>query len=80
MWREATQRLRALGVVIGQQKGLQVLVEPVGGLVVEALDGCLLTRAVHALDLAVGPRVCRFGEPVLHAVFVADAVKAVPAR
>ena len=67
-------------MVIGQQKGLEVFVEFVGGLAVEALDSRLFDGAVQALDLAIGPRVRRFGPAVLHAVFPANAVKTVPAR
>lgn len=33
--------------------------------VVEALDRGILDGAVHALDLSVGPRMPRLGEPVL---------------
>jgi hypothetical protein len=50
--------------------------ELVVALVVEAFDGRLLNGAVHPLDLAVGPRVVRFCEPVLDAVCVADHVEA----
>src|SRR6478735_8585208 len=42
----------------------------------EAFDGRLLDGPVHALDLTVGPRVVRFGEPVLDAVRLADHVEA----
>ena len=35
------------------------------GFVEEALDGCLLEGSVHALDLAVGPRMFWLGEPVV---------------
>ena len=49
-------------------------------LVVKALDGGFFTGAAQTLDLAVGPRIGRFGHVVLHAVFAANAVKAVPAR
>ena len=38
------------------------------GVVVEALDGGFLERAVHAFDLAVGPRVARFGKPMIDVV------------
>ena len=55
-----------------------MLVELVGRLVMEALDGGFFDGAVHALDLAVGPRVRRFGQAVFHAVFQANAVKTVP--
>ena len=67
-------------MVVGQQKGLQVLVELVGGLVVKALHGGLFNRAVQARGLAVGPGVGRFGQAVFHALCAADAVKTVPAR
>ena len=71
--------LQALGVVVGQQEGLQVLIEFVGGLVVEALDGGFFAGTVHALNLAVGPRVGGLDEAVRHAVFSADLGKAVQA-
>jgi len=59
---------------------LQVRVELVGGLVMVALDPRFFDGAVHALDLAVGPRVRRFGQAVRHAVLPANAVNAVPTR
>ena len=57
---------------------MQVLVEFVRGLVMGALHGGFLNRAVHAFDLTVRPRMGRLGQAVLHAVFAADTVKAVP--
>jgi hypothetical protein len=45
-------------------------------IVMEALDGCLFDRAVHPLDLTVGPGMVRLGEPVLDAVGRADHVEA----
>ena len=33
--------------------------------VVEALDGCILDRAVHPLDLTVRPWVTQVGQPML---------------
>lgn len=44
-------------------------------LVVVALDGGLFEGAVHALDLAIGPRVVHLGQPVLDAMLVAHAVE-----
>ncbi len=44
--------------------------------VVEAFDGRLLDRAVHPLDLSVGPGVVRLREPVLNVVRFADHVEA----
>jgi hypothetical protein len=42
----------------------------------EAFDGRLLDRAVHPLDLTVGPGMVRLGEPVLDVVRFADHVEA----
>ena len=42
----------------------------------EALDGCPCDRAVHSLDLTVGPKMVWLGEPVLDAVRLADHVEA----
>ena len=51
--------------------GFQLVV----GLVVVALYCCILDRSVHALDLAIGPRVADLGEPVLNALSLANTVK-----
>jgi hypothetical protein len=56
-----------------------VLVELLGGFVMVAQHGGFLERAVHAFDLAIGPRMGRLGQAVFHAVRAANAVKAVPA-
>jgi hypothetical protein len=45
-------------------------------LVVEAFDRCLLDGAVHALDLAVGPRVLGLDQPMRDTILVADLVEA----
>jgi len=45
-------------------------------LVIEAFDRRLLDRAVHPLDLTVGPGVVRFGKSMLDVVRVADHVEA----
>ncbi len=55
--------------------GLQLVM----GLVVEALHGRLFERAVHPLDLAVGPRMVWLGEPVLDVMGAADLIEAVDA-
>ena len=43
--------------------------------VVVSLDGGVLDRAVHPLDLAVGPRMIWLGEPMLDAVSPTGAVE-----
>ena len=80
VWGKPAQGLQTLGVIVGQQKGLQVLVAFVCGLVVETLDGCFFNCAVQTLDGAVNPRVRRFGQAALHAVFTTDTVKTVPTQ
>lgn len=47
------------------------------GFVMIPLHGGVFQRPVHSFDLAVGPRVIRLREPVIDAVFIADAVKQV---
>ena len=58
---QPAQGLQALGVVMGPQKGLPVLIEFVRGPVVVALHGRLFAGTVHTLDPAVGPGVGRLG-------------------
>lgn len=43
--------------------------------IVEALDGGVLDGPIHPLDLAVRPGMVDLCEPVLDAMFVADAVE-----
>jgi len=45
-------------------------------LVVEAFDGRFLNRAVHPLDLTVGPGMVQLRKPVLDVIRFADHVKA----
>jgi hypothetical protein len=54
-----------------------VLTELVVALAVEPLDGGIPYGAVHALDLAVGPRVSRLGQPVLDVEFGAGELEGV---
>ena len=76
---EPAQGFEAFGVVTGQDKGLQVLVQLDGGLVVKALDRRFLNCAVRALDLAVGPGRSRFSQAVLQVELAAEAAKTVAA-
>lgn len=47
---------------------------PMGGVVI-ASDGRLLERAVHPLDLTIGPRMVGHGEAVFDVVFATDAIE-----
>jgi hypothetical protein len=62
---EALEGLQSSAEVVGLDEIGEVPAELVVGVVVEALDGCFLDSPVHAFDLAVGPRVSWFGEPVV---------------
>ena len=64
---------------MSQQKGVQVLVAFVHGLVMVALHGRLFEGTVLAFNGAVSSGMSRLGEAVFHAVFPADSVKVVPA-
>ncbi len=44
--------------------------------VMEAFDGCLLDRPVHAFDLPIGPGMVRLRQAVLDPVGLADHVEA----
>ena len=72
---EPFQRFEALGEVVGCQEGVEVLPKLVVGLVMVAAHGCFFEGAIHALNLAVGPGMVRFGEPVLDAVFPAAHIE-----
>ena len=59
---------------------MEVLPELVVAVVVIAFDGGVLDGAVHPFDLPVGPRMVRFGEPVLDAMLAADLVEPMDAH
>lgn len=67
--REATQGLQAAGEVVGRHEVGEMRAEFVVSLVVEALDGRLLDSPVHALDLAIRPRMPRLGQPMFDVEF-----------
>lgn len=52
---QTPQRLEPAGVVVGIHEELQVISELIVTVVVVAFDRRVLDRAVHPLDLAVGP-------------------------
>ena len=74
---EAPQGLEPAAEVVGRDEVGEVTAQLVVGFVVVALDRGLLEGSVHALDLAVGPRVVGLGHAVLDAVGSADLVEAV---
>lgn len=75
VWRQASEPLEPLGVVVGQQETQHMLAQLLVTAVIVELHRRLLERPVHALDLSVCPRMPDLGEPVLHAVLGTDSVK-----
>lgn len=74
-WREALESLQALCEVISCNEGLEVVCQLCMRVVVIALHGGVFQRPVHALDLAVRPRMIDLGEAVFDIIFATDAVK-----
>ena len=75
--REAFEGLQSPSEVIGGDKVYEVLSKLIVAIVVEALDGGVLDRPVHALDLAVRPRVSRFRQPMLNVEIGAGVLEGV---
>ena len=68
VWGEAFEDLEPFGEVVGGHEICEVFAQLVIGLIVEALDRCLLERPVHPLDLSVGPGMLWLGCPVIDVV------------
>jgi len=68
------------GEVVGSDERQDVGAQGLGGFVVERLDCGVLDGPVHALGLAIGPRMIRLGQPVLDSVLIAHAVEHVARR
>lgn len=73
--RQAAQCIEPSCKIIDHDEGVEMLLQLVMGFVVTGFHGCILQYPVHSFDLAVGPRVIRLREPVVDAVFIADAIK-----
>lgn len=62
-------------MVVGIHEELEVIPELLVAVVVVAFDGRVLDRAVHSLDLTVGPGMVHLGQPVLDVVLGTDTIK-----
>jgi hypothetical protein len=71
---KAFERFESFREVIGHQEGLQMLFQVVMGLVVIRFHGGVSRRVVHAFYLAIGPGMVGFGEPMVDAVLLTDAI------
>ena len=72
---QAFEGFQSAAVIIGVDEVLEVGFELNMAVVVIAFDGCFFDGSVHPFDLAIGPGLFDFGEPVLDVVLVADPVK-----
>src|SRR5690349_17677575 len=73
--RKPSEGLEALGKVVGHQEDGQVLTQLLMGSVIITINGRFLEGAVHALDLAICPRVIRFRQAMVNTPFGTDTVK-----
>ena len=62
-------------MIVGADEQMQMRSKLSMAVVTVALDGRVLDRAVHSLDLPVGPTVVHLGQPVLDVLLVADAIE-----
>ena len=73
--REPAEDLQASSEVAGGEEVVQVDAQLLVVLVVVSAHCGALDRAVHALDVAVGPGVVHLGQPVPDAALAADAIE-----
>jgi hypothetical protein len=72
---ESLERLESLGKVIGHPEGLQVRFQVVVGLVVTLFYSGVFARAVHPFHLPIRPGMVGFGQPMVDAMLLTDAIK-----
>jgi hypothetical protein len=77
VWGETLQGLEAAAEVVGADEVGEMALVLAVGVVVIALDGGLLDRTVHSLDLPVGPGMLWLGQPMLDAELGAGVFEAV---
>ena len=75
VWCEPAECLEPAGEVVGCHEVREVRPELVMAVVVVSFDGCVLDRAVHSLDLAVGPRMVGLCEAMFDPVGLTDHVE-----
>ena len=73
--REAFEGLQPSPEIIGADELAKVCLELSMAVVMVTLDGGFLDSPVHSLDLAIGPWMLDFGQPVLDAIFLASHVE-----
>jgi hypothetical protein len=73
--RQALQGLQPSSVVVGVNEVGKVCFELIVSIVMVALDGRFLDRAVHALDLAIGPGMLDLGQPMFDTILLAAHIE-----
>jgi hypothetical protein len=68
VWGDASEGFEASGEVVGVDEVTQVGSQLLVGFVEVAFEGGVFDGAVHSLDLAVRPRMFRFGQPMIDVV------------
>lgn len=68
VWCEAFEGLEATTEIVAGDEVSQMLPKLIMTVVIIALDGSVLDRPVHALDLAIGPRMFRPGRSMFDIV------------
>jgi hypothetical protein len=76
--RESSKSLETFGEVVGSNEVAEMSTKLVMVFAVIALHGGFFDRAIHALDLAVGPGMVRFRQPVLDGATQTNPVERIP--
>jgi hypothetical protein len=73
--REPAEGFQSLSEIVGGEEIGEVLMQLLMVFVMVALHGCLFECSVHSLDLAIGPRVIWFGQPMFDAMTLAGPLE-----
>ena len=74
--REAFEGLQSAAKITGVDEVGEVASELIMSLVMEAFDGCVLVRSVHAFHSAFGPKMTWLGQPMVDLVWAQAYSKA----
>ena len=77
---KAVEGLEPSGEVVGGDEVVEMPNELAVRLVMISLDGRLLDRPVHPLDLPIGPGMIGFCQPMFDPVFPTDAIERMSAE
>ncbi len=73
--RESLEGLQPPSIIVGIDEVVEMRRELCMAVIMVPFDGGLLDRPVHPFDLAVGPGMSNFSEPVLDIIFRAPQVE-----